>query len=517
MRDIKKRNIYIFLILTILLLLHGLNNYYILVKSRYCLNYDSIDYFNHAIEVSQILRSTQLSLQSFFHSIDLILDYTFKPPLFFLTAAPFLFLGIDKNIIAMSNLFYFAILLFATYGIGKRLYNFKVGILASFLVSMFPAIFTQSRVIMVDFALTAMVALTFYLFILNKFSSFRFSLLAGLVIGLGALTKQSYFIFLVPILVYFFLQKDNVKNIQKVRGFIFTILSGVLIAVIYYMHVPLPLSYYQHSFQYKTHPDPFFYFYTLFNHQLFPVFSLFFLGSLVFYIRKKKYFFPVMIFTLLLVFSIAPSKQCRFVLPIFPYVAVMISEFTLSLSKIRRTHVAILVLFSLLQYVMISYGGSLFIRYNPAKKILLDLPKFGVGEIGFFQKLDEGNWYGPAEEIIKIVNDNAKKNKIDRIKIIVIGQHWRMHSAINYLSIIQKNPIKATIEWVFFWEENKDCDFDINQSDFIVLERMPPGGMWFPTKHFFKAFNRDLAKFIFVKNVAFPDNCLSAIYMKSNQ
>ena len=512
-----KRGLYVFLILSALLLFHGLNNYYILSQSRYCLNYDSVDYLDHITQIAETLNSATLTLKSFFETCDSLFDYTFKPPLFFLTAVPFLLFGINKDIIAMSNLLYFALLLFATYGIGTRLYNHRVGILSAFLVSMFPVVFTQSRVIMADLALTSMVALTLYLFILNKFHNIWFSLLTGLVIGLGALTKQTYFIFLAPILLYPFLEGNIARNNRAVRNFALSLIIGLLIAITYYTHAPLPISYYQHSLQYRTHPDPFFYIYALFNHQLFPVFSILFIASIALYIKKKKYFFPVVICALAVLFSIPPSKQYRFMLPIFPWAAVMIAGSLSSLLKVRRIYVISLVLFALVQYGVISYGGFLPKRYNPAQNILSELPKFGVGEMGFFQALDEGDWYGPAGEIVKIVNENAKKNKTEEARVLFIGQTWRIHSAIRYLCLVQKKPVQATVEWVLLWGGDRDWDSDITQWDVIILEKMLPQDVWADTRPSVEAFERQQEKFTYIKSVTFPDNSLGYAYVRSKE
>lgn len=528
-RHIRWHKLHIFLVLFILLLFHGLNNYYLLTKSRYCLGGDSIYYFWWTNHVFQMLAEIKLNLKSLCEIYGEIFEWHFKPPLFFVTASPFLLFGIDKNILIMSNMIYFTILLFATYGIGKKLYNFEVGVFSAFLVSIFPTVFSLSRVLMVDFALTAMVALTFYLFVLNKFENFKFSLLTGLVIGLGSLTKQSYFIFLLPILFYFFLQKDNLKNKKRVRNFIFSIILGLLIAATYYTRARY--SYYWVIFQHKSNIDPFFYFHSLLDRQLLQVFFALFLISLFSEVLKRKCFLPIMVFIPLIIFSISPNKTGRFILPVFPYIAVMVVGLILSLPKFRRISVIILVLFSLLQYFTISYGNISSNFHNSLQKILSGLHGGCTDEFGLPSTIDEGDWVSPGEEIIKIINDNFEQNKMDReIKVFFFPGPIsnRVYTTIAYLGIIKKLPIDFACGWFINenydnriiqfefefargWFINENYENHIIQFDFI-LEGVFSKNMGVHTADLSNAFKRDFDKFNFIKTISFPDNSICNIY-----
>lgn len=504
---------FIIFLITAILLFHCFNNYYILTNSRYCLKPDELNYFDHIIKIYQTLGKTKLNLKSLYEAYEVIFGYEFKPPLFFLTASPFLLFGIDKNNIIMSNLIYFAILLFATYGIGKKLYNYKVGILSAFLVSMFPSVFALSRVLMLDLSLAAMVALTFYLFVLNKFSSFKFSLFTGIIIGLGTLTRQAYFVYLLPILSYFFFHKENLKNKKIIRNFIFSVIIASMIVAVYYTRFSFDdLLYYHHIFQCKTNPSSYFYLQSILNRQLLLVFSFLFLTGSIFSFRKKKYFSPIMVFVLLIFFSMSPNKQDRFILPIFPYIAVIISGFILSLSKIKEVSIVILVLFVFLQYFLISYGSILPISCNPLQKFLLGLERESIRENGLFSIIDEEYYASSCEEIIKIINDSFEINAVDRkIKALLITQNWKINTTIDYLRIIKKIPIelrKAEIDLTFSTPKKKiDKNFDnqIIQSDFIIMEKTSPDDFNFHAEQLHKSFKRNLDKFQLVKTILFTN------------
>ena len=120
-----------------------------------------------------------------------------RPPLPFLTVVPFYRLfGISTDVALMSNCVYLAILLVSVYGIGRILFSRGVGLLAAFLVSFYPVLFSISRLSYVDFAMTAMVALGIYLLVkTDGFRNRRWSIVFGLGMGLGLLIKWPFIAF----------------------------------------------------------------------------------------------------------------------------------------------------------------------------------------------------------------------------------------------------------------------------------------------------------------------------------
>jgi len=471
-------------------------------------------YFDCINKNFQAMQNIRPDLKSFYSAYHAIFESvcTFRPPLFFVTATPFLLFGINKNNVIMSNLIYFAILLFATYGIGKKLYGYKAGILSAFLVSMFPAVFALSRVLILDFALAAMVALTFYLFTLNKFSSLSFSLLTGIVVGLGSLTKQSYFVFLFLILLYFFSQAD-LKNKKIIRNFIVLIILGSLIAATYYVRLSSVdlLQLRNNMFYEKNNTSAWFYLQGILNRQLFPVFFMLLLTSLFFCFKGKKYLLPLMILIPLIIFSTSANKQDRFMLPLFPYFAVIISGFMFSLSKYRKLSVTILVLFSLMQYFIISYGNILPINRGFLQKFLLVPHNENVNETGLFSVVDEGDWLGPAEETLKIINGSFTNSPVNReIKILFIVQDGKIINSIYYLKTIKRLPfafyeLETNPAMVIPVEKiRKDFNSQVIQSDFIVIEKIPPDQLWSLTEYLCDSFKRNMDKFALLKGVSFP-------------
>jgi len=142
-----------------------------------------------------------LSLDSFYR---VITYHTFYPPLFHLTIALFYSLfGVSADVAAMANVMYMAILLWTIYGIGKRMFSAKVGLLTAFLISMLPIVFCLSRYTYVEYALLSMMALSVHLLIrTDDFQNKTYSALFGLSFGLGMLTKWVFIVFLAGPLGY---------------------------------------------------------------------------------------------------------------------------------------------------------------------------------------------------------------------------------------------------------------------------------------------------------------------------
>jgi hypothetical protein len=426
--------------------------------------------------------------------------------------------------IIMSNLIYLAILLLATYGIGKKLYNSKVGIFSAFLVSMFPTTFALSRIFQIELALTSMVALSFYLFVLNNFRSLKFALLTGIVMGLGMLTKQSYFIFLLPILIYFFFQNDNLKNKVAIRNFFIALFIALVISAAWYLNrvrIGWKAQYY-YIFQCRGNQDFLFYLKSLFFRQLFPIYFLLFLISVIFFIKKRKYFIPVMIFILLVLFSLSTNKEDRYILPIFPYIAIMISAWGLSLPRIKRVLVPSIIFFSFFQFFLICYGNIL----PGSKDIFLKKyfsHRFSVRWGLFSKEIDHENWRDPIEKTIKTIKNDTSK---DTALVLFISDDIYIPPEIQYQSLIQKFPITflspgldTDYSNLSDFEFNMMCYDWINRSEFVMLEKKYNDNIFalMHARKLLNYFKQDFNEFEYVDNIQFPGNRLFLIYKKAEK
>ncbi len=165
---------------------------------------------------------------------------SYYPPLFHISMIPcFVLFGVSGDSGTLINIFYLGILIFATYGIGKALYSRYAGLLAAFVVSMYPFILYVSRTCLIDLALTSLVTLGMYFLIKSeKFSRLSYSILFGIICGLGMLTKWTFLFFVLPatLFVLWLIFIENCKD----RG-IFIIIKEVLEIAFYIVVVAILL------------------------------------------------------------------------------------------------------------------------------------------------------------------------------------------------------------------------------------------------------------------------------------
>src|SRR5262245_23278336 len=131
-------------------------------------------------------------------------DFHTYPPLVYWVADLFYgVLGTEAiRAAVLSQTVFLAILTFSTYGIGRRLWGRRVGLLSAVYVVMSPMLISQFKDFMLDAPLTAMSALTLYLLIrCDYFALQRPSLLLGVAFGFGLLTKWNFVLYVgLPVL-----------------------------------------------------------------------------------------------------------------------------------------------------------------------------------------------------------------------------------------------------------------------------------------------------------------------------
>jgi len=199
----KKNNLsFPILCLTFLTLFHAVTNFIWLRLDTYPLWFDYGAYFQRSIE---IYAASQENLSSLVQAIFGLGEYAwdFNPQRLILpvTSLPFYyFFGLSPDIGVMSCTVFLTISLFSVFGIARRIFDSKVGLLAAFILSVSPGFFVEYRRYSQEFAVAAMVALFGY-FVLSS-DHFRvrlYSFLGGIAAGLAMITKESALPFLIGI------------------------------------------------------------------------------------------------------------------------------------------------------------------------------------------------------------------------------------------------------------------------------------------------------------------------------
>lgn len=207
-----KRHIYIFALLS-LVLFHAINNWIWVVSNITLLGWDPLSHLAKTLIYNDILQ--HINVRTLFSALTWPWN---RPPLPFLTTVPFYRLfGISTDVAQMSNCVYLAVLLSSVYGIGRILYDRKVGLFAAFLVSFYPILFGISRLYYVDYPLTSMTALSIYLLLkADGFHNRKWSLLLGVALGLGLLTKWPFISFIGAPLAYVTVRSGALSRLRDI-------------------------------------------------------------------------------------------------------------------------------------------------------------------------------------------------------------------------------------------------------------------------------------------------------------
>ena len=129
------------LLLALLSLFHGVNNWLYLSKSVMILGWDQPDHLVRTMVYNGVLR--QVNIRSLFE----VMTWSWnRPPLPWLPALPlYRLFGVSADVALMGNMLYLFILLFSVYEIGRKMYGRGVGLLAAFAVSTYPILFNLLR------------------------------------------------------------------------------------------------------------------------------------------------------------------------------------------------------------------------------------------------------------------------------------------------------------------------------------------------------------------------------------
>jgi|GEM_PF-2557381 len=161
----------------------------------------SLDYYN-------ILTNPGLDMISNLIQVD-----NYYPPFYhFSTVLSYLLFGTSMHAAISINIFYFGILLFSAYGIGKHLYNKETGLLAAAFLSLYPSIVGMRRFYLIEIALIATVALSIYMLLLSDhFRNRKYSIAFGISCAVSILTKWTAAFFIIGPLG-FVLYESFIKN-----------------------------------------------------------------------------------------------------------------------------------------------------------------------------------------------------------------------------------------------------------------------------------------------------------------
>ncbi len=376
----------------------------------------------------------------------------FYPPLFHSVIALFYAIfGTSSQAAALANLPAIAILLLATYGLGRRLLPSGAAAASAVLVSFYPLLLWLSRETLIDYWLTALVTLAMLcLFKTENFSRRSESALFGIVCGLGMLTKWTFPLFVA--LPAIWAARKNWKNASLAA------LTASSVSAIWYLprgqSIVSFLAINKAGAAAEGDPARFslqslvFYVRALEGYQLFLPLFLLFIAGVVFLIRRfSPKWIPVVLWIAggwcsLLLFH---NKDPRYTVPLLPAVA-LVSAAVLQNRRLWSAALACLLLF---QHYMVSFG----IRHLPERVVLL---KGIEGPLAWDWNLYTQTYFRllgpPAREDWKIEHVLAQAATIEgpRVRLGIIPSIPRFDpEAFEFFAALRGYNLVVTRLWFF--------------------------------------------------------------------
>ena len=162
---------------------------------------------------------------------------SYYPPFFYVSTVPWSFLfGFSTAVLALSEIVFLLVLVFAVIKIGDRLFSPAVGTGAAVLIALCPVVYGLSREILLDLPVIAMVALTQYAILETRAGTDRKKSWAlGLALGLAVLIKWTAIVFVAGSFLVVF--AGEIKRRRPPAG---KVLASLAIALFVALIVALP-------------------------------------------------------------------------------------------------------------------------------------------------------------------------------------------------------------------------------------------------------------------------------------
>jgi len=340
--------------------------------------------------------------------------YRYYPPLVYWITDVFYFVSGSEALwlAILSNVVWLAVLVFATYGIGARLWNARVGWLSVVFVVTAPMVVSSSKEYMLDVPLTAMAALALYLLIRAEgFSSRRHSLLFGVACGCGLLVKWTFPFFLALPLGYALAVALAEARLRRRFAPLLNLAGAATLAFAvagtWYVHNRRVVGgdiLFNNGPEGAARGNPptrslasaLWYLWSLLNDQLYLLPLLFLVVGVAFCFRRRELAarnrYPLlMLVGTYLTFTLLRHKDPRYTLPMLPAAAIVATSWLEYLSgRARASAAAVFVSYGAVAFVAISFGTSLL-----PKTIGFDVPStsFGPGQVTVFRQ--SGYLIGP--------------------------------------------------------------------------------------------------------------------------
>ena len=325
---------------------------------------DEAVHLNASLDYYQLIRSpSAAALNTAMSSL--------YPPLFqFTSAVLYLFLGSSLNTAYMTNSLFTAILIISLICLGRQLYSLEAGILSAAVVLLYPAMIVMSHEYWLDYAAAAMSTLALCSLVRTRyFSSRKWSIAAGIVFGLGLLTRQYIILVLAGPVIWTGIQAIRKHGSHKIfrQNIAIYISVAFLIAIPYYLFSrKIFLNYSYRVIATSTDKAswwklPWLIIHELWTTQLNAVFlTLATMVVLTWLIRRdvaRHVFLLICLTVSILLFSILHRNLCRYTMGLLPVIALVTAQgiYAISTPIWRRITISAILIFGIAQYILIMF------------------------------------------------------------------------------------------------------------------------------------------------------------------
>lgn len=541
MNFIKKHCIFILLI--ILIVFHLANNIIWIIQDQSPPLWDMAGHAYQSIKIFDLLNPPSLE------KLRVIGGYPsiYPPFVYFVTSIFYFIFGVKEDIPNFSNLIFVIILLLSTFCIGKKLYNEKVGILATFFVSIYSLAVHFSRIYDLDYQLAAMVVLAIYLLLKTKnFSQRNYSILLGIVIVFGLLTKWTFLIFVIgPFLVVLYQSLISKKiyqyRVEKIKPLINFFISFLITLIFtfpwYFKHYKLIFeiagqarnNIFSVPYENLLSLQNIFYYFSRLHQSIYLIFLLIFILGVIYIFISKKYrnwslilwfFIPYLVLTFFLY-----SKESRYFLPAYPAAAIISAVFLISLKYkiLKNVLIIFFVVFGLYYFMETSWNIRFLSKVSILKPILFSgygyvLPTSESPRYGYTYPI---KFDSKIKEVIDTIQDNKKDGKIIARVAIVPNDIFFNSQQFNYYTALKKYKIDYGPSSKI---RNANYEQSLKESDFLVTKTGSQGPAAF-TRFVDKIVEMEnnsaneifYKDFQLIKTIEREDNSMIKIYKKANE
>jgi 4-amino-4-deoxy-L-arabinose transferase-like glycosyltransferase len=395
----------------------------------------------------------------------------FYPPFYHIVVTVFwAVFGKSIDTARMANLPAVAIVILATYGIGKTLLSPLAAATAGVLVSFYPILLWLSRETIIDYWLTALVALAIWALLrTEQFANRRRSVEFGTVCGIGMLTKWTFPLFVV--LPAIWLARRNWRNAAVAAS------VAAILAAWWYLPAGTLLSQFlrQNTSDAIVEGDPnpiswqavVYYVRALEGYQLFlPLFAGFLAGLVLVLKRFDWNWIPIGLWIAggwlgLMLFQ---NKDPRYSAPLLPAIALI----TARLVDRKQVWIAPLLVVLVFQHYAVTFGT----RRIPARVVLLQ----GVQQTmswnwNLYTQDYFELWGPPAHENWKIehVLENITAGRAGPVRLGLVPDIPRFDSfAFEFYIALRKLPVTVT-------RLSKFDDRGILDKDYLLISERSQG------------------------------------------